>query len=376
MKVITIGSDTKLFETDSVVQKRQVEYASRMEELHIVVFTTGKKFYAHRVGNLFVYPTHSKSRYRYVFDAYRIGRKIIADNGFARGKSVVSGQDTAESGLVAYFLSRRFKFPLQLQMHTDVFSQFFGNTFLNRVRRLLARYLIPRATGVRVVSQSIVTSLHHHFPHMDTRISVLPIYVDIPGIETFTPKKDIKKDFPQFNFVLFMASRLTKEKNIDTAIRALADIVKRFPHVGLVIAGTGPEKQHLHALAHTLDVSRNVVFIGWQDDLISYYKTANVYLLTSLYEGYGMSLVEAAASGCPTVTTRVGVAVDLFENGVNACLCTVGDQKCFTSEVLRLIGDNALRELFKVGIQASIQKLIIPREKYVADYVRLLEKLL
>jgi glycosyltransferase involved in cell wall biosynthesis len=376
MKVITIGSDTKLFETGSVVQKRQVEYAERMEELHIVVFTTSKKFYAYRVGNLFVYPTHSKSRYHYVFDAYRLGKKIIADNNFVRGKSVVSGQDTGESGLSAYFLSRRFRFPLQLQMHTDVFSPFFGNTFLNRMRRFLARYLIPRATGVRVVSQGIVASLHRRFPHMDTRISVLPIYVDIPDIESFTPKKDINKEFPQFNFILFMASRLTKEKNIGTAIRALADIVKKFPHVGLVIAGSGPEKSHLHSLAETLDISHNVVCIGWQDDLISYYKTANVFLLTSLYEGYGMSLVEAAASGCPIVTTRVGIAPELFENGVNASLCAVRDQKCFTSEVLRLISDNALRELYKVGVQATIRKLSVSREKYVTEYVTLLEKLL
>ena len=376
MKVITIGTDTKLFERDSAVQLRQMEYAARMEELHIVVCTVGKELYAERIGNLFIYPTHSKSKLHWVRDAYRLAKKVVTDNKFVRGQSVVSGQDAGESGLVAYLVSRTFTFPLQLQIHTDVFSPYFRHTFLNRVRVMLAWFLIPRATGIRAVSETIVASLHRHFPHHAFRMSVLPIFIDILAVRAREAKKDIKTDFPQFNFVVFMASRLTKEKNIETAIHAMKDVSATYPHVGLVIAGSGPEHIRLKLLVHDLGLGHNVVFIGWQDDLISYYKTANIFLLTSLYEGYGMSLIEAAACGSCIITTPVGVARDLFVDGQNAFICPVGDALCLTSRIEQLLSDNATRELFKLNIQASIQGLVIPRETYVTEYVALLEKLL
>lgn len=126
-----------------------------------------------------------------------------------------------------------------------------------------------------------------------------------------------------------------------------------------------------------MGLEKNVVFVGWKNDLISYFKTADMYLLTSEYEGYGMTLIEAGASGCPIVTTKVGIAkTDLFKNGQNSMVCEVGDYRCISEKILELIHDNSKRELFKRSMISDIQKDFISKDEYVSKYVRLLENLI
>ena len=219
-------------------------------------------------------------------------------------------------------------------------------------------------------------SITKHFPNLSIKPETLPVFVDTQKIMDAVPKRDIKKDFPQFKFIIFMASRITPEKNLDTAIHVLNKIVEQFSYVGLVIAGEGEEKVNLENLARKLGVADKVVFIGWQDDLVSYYKTADVFLLTSEYEGYGMTLIEAGASGSAIVTTKVGVAdTDLFVNGKNSYVCPPWDTECLFHSVLGLIMDDKKRELFKQEMQDSIRKISITKEEYIAKYVSLLQNL-
>ena len=79
----------------------------------------------------------------------------------------------------------------------------------------------------------------------------------------------------------------------------------------LLIVGSGPEEGSLKCKVESLKLVEQIKFEPWSNDLPSYYKTADLFLLTSFYEGYGMTLVEANACGCPIVATDVGVAQEL-----------------------------------------------------------------
>ena len=107
-----------------------------------------------------------------------------------------------------------------------------------------------------------------------------------------------------------MASRLEVEKNIDLAIKAFKEVVQKIPKAGLIIVGKGSEQGRLEALCLRLSLKQSVVFEPWADKqtLASYYKTADLFLNTSLFEGYGMTFVEAKAAGCKIVSTDVGIA--------------------------------------------------------------------
>ena len=149
--------------------------------------------------------------------------------------------------------------------------------------------------------------------------------------------------------------------------------------MGLTISGQGPEQSNINDLAEELSIASNLKIRGWQDPdiLIDHYKLSDVFLLTSEYEGYGMTLIEAAAAGCPIVTTEVGIAkTNLFKNGENSFVCPVGDVDCLADSVIELLSHPEKRELFKRQMQASIKAMSISREQYVAQYIGLLESLL
>ena len=378
MKVLSISTDRKIFAEGSSVFSRTKLYASKVSEMHIVVFTLQKEKHTYKqIGNLHIYPTNSLTQWLYVASALRLGKKIIKEHSLVKGESVISTQDPFQTGFVGARLSGKFSLPLQVQIHTDFLSRYYSRSFFNNIRNIIAHYVIPKAKGIRVVSETISNSLIREFPHLKTVPSLLPVFVDIEKIISEAPKRDIKKDFPKFKFIIFMASRLTKEKRINIALRTMKKVVEKFPHAGLIIAGAGTEKLNLQRQVSTLGLEKNVVFLGWQDDLISYYKTANIFMLTSEYEGYGMTLIEAGASGCPIVTTRVGMAkTGLFVNKENSFVCPVDDVECLSGSVLEVINSNSVRELFKHKMQDSIKRRSISKEEYATQYIALLQKLL
>ena len=174
----------------------------------------------------------------------------------------------------------------------------------------MAKFLLPRADNIRVVSERIKNFLTHHFSLPASKITVRPIAVNTEQIKTAPIKTDLHKKYPQFDKIILMASRLTKEKNIGLAIEAMREIVKARPRTGLIVVGSGPEEKKIKFLTSYFSLSENIVFEPQlnQETLYSYYKTCDLFLLTSWYEGYGMTLIEAQAAGGKIISTDVGVA--------------------------------------------------------------------
>jgi glycosyltransferase involved in cell wall biosynthesis len=77
--------------------------------------------------------------------------------------------------------------------------------------------------------------------------------------------------------------------------------------------GNGSEKDKLKIKSKKLNLEKSIIFESWakQEVLISYYKTANLFLSTSLFEGYGMTLIEAKTAGSPIVSTDIGIAKEI-----------------------------------------------------------------
>ncbi len=378
MKVISIGTDRKLFEEGSAVRTRLLEYASKTDEYHVIVFTLAKmKLSPERKGNLFLYPTNSFSKLTYIFSAERIARQIIKKGQFKNNFAVISAQDPFETGFAAYRVSKKSGLPLQLQIHTDFLDPHFNNSFLNKIRIMIAKFILPKSDGIRVVSEAIRESLRTTFSDLRPRVDILPVFVDIEKIVMENPIRSIQSDFSKYKFIILMASRLEREKRIDIAILAMKSVIKIFPHVGLVICGDGSQKKDLQELVVKNDLEESVSFAPWQSELLSYYKTANMFLVTSEYEGYGMTLIEAAASGCPIVTTKVGIAkTELFKSGENSLVCDSLDAGCVAKDIVEMIGNNQKREVFKRRMLENIVKMAMSRNTYAESYINLLKTLL
>ena len=309
MKVLMISTDRKVFEEGSDVRQRFVRYGSLVNELHIVVFAKKNLGFGkvQLSDNVWVYPTQSRFKSRYITDALSIGEEIGA-----RGINLITTQDPFETGIIGAKLAHRLKVRFETQLHTDFLSPYFKKENLkNKFRVALGKKVLSEADCIRVVSNRIKESILKELPHISAPITVLPIFIDIEKIKNTSISTDLHKKYPQFNHITLMVSRLEKEKDIKRAINAFSKIIENHPKTGLVIVGDGGEQKALESAVKRLNIDENVVFEGWHEDVASYYKTADLFLNTSLYEGYGRTLVESLAAGTPVLTTDVGVAREI-----------------------------------------------------------------
>ncbi len=368
MKILMISRDAGILKEGSDVQKRMAEYGALADELHIVVFA--KQLATHNAqlttrkisSNVWVYPTNSRNKWFYVCDAYAVAKRIISISYKLKAKSwLVTTQDPFETGIVGWLIARKYRVPLQLQVHTDLFSPYFAReSGLNRVRVRIAKFLIPRASGIRVVSERIKRSLKAKSYKPKAEPIVLPIFVDAQKIKDAPIKTDLHKKYPQFDFIALMASRFTKEKNIPMALAAMAEIAKKHPKAGLVIVGDGPKEAQLKLLATRYSLLSHVVFEPWTDDLASYYKTADIFVLTSNYEGYGRTPIEAEAAGCPVIMTDVGIAGEIVKDGENGIVVPVGDAQALADAIGSAIEK---KEVFRASLPEQSTK-----EEYLIAY--------
>jgi glycosyltransferase involved in cell wall biosynthesis len=369
MKLIAISSDRNLFKKGSDVWNRYLDYGKLFEEIHVIVFSAKKLGNKEvKIGNnVFIHPTDHICKFLYLWDTYIISGQIIKNLKFKiknyRDDIVVSSQDPFESGLAGWMLKKTYNIPLQIQIHTDLFSPYFWRgSFVNKLRVILAKFLIPRADSVRVVSERIKRSLFNNLKN-----DVLPIFVDIGSIKNAPIGIDLHKKYPQFDLIILMASRLTKEKNIDMAVEAVAELVKKYPKLGLVIVGSGPEEADLKLKIKNLKLHGNVVLEGWLGDLSSYYKTADLFLLTSNYEGYGRTVIEAIAAGLPVVMTDVGLAGEVLIDDKNGAVIPVGDKEALVRTAELLMNDDKKKDAFALEGKKTLENLMT-KEQYLKLY--------
>lgn len=329
-RLLMVSTDRKIFEEGSAVRARQIEYAREWDEVHIVIFETGGALRNRSTEgaetvlshNCWAYSTRSWSKLMFPFDAIALGRFLIEKRGITN----ITCQDASLTTMAGLSLKKQFHLPVEVQIHNDIGSPHFTHTITNKIRKAMALSYVPKADQIRVVSNKIKEYLVGSLGIDAAKITVKPIVVDVEAVKraAILPEADLHKKYPHVKKIVLVASRLEKEKNVILAIRAWAAVVKKMAQTdahtglkfGLVIVGSGSQEHMLKAEAARLGLSGSsesgpsVIFEPWADQatLFSYYKSCDQFLVTSLFEGYGMALVEAQAAGTRIISTDVGVA--------------------------------------------------------------------
>lgn len=333
-----ISTDRAILTPGSAVSERMKEYGNLVDRLDIVLLSDkrhGLKDTQLSEG-VSVYPTNSFNKFLRSFDAVDIGEKIAPD--------IITAQDPFECGWAGLKLKNEKHIPLEVQLHTNPFSPQFGG-LLNLVRKMMAKSVYKEADAIRVVLGSVKQELVKRGIN-EQKISVLPIYIDRRRIDG-EPKFDLHEKYG-FKNVVLAVSRISAEKNIGLAIEAVSQI----PDTGLIVVGDGPERKKFNE-------SGKVKFAGWQESLSSFYKTADIFIQTSDFEGYGLSLVEAGLSGLPVVSTPVGVANDLE----NISIGKTSDE--FKTKISELLENRERARAIGRSLQAELEAVVLTKESYL-----------
>lgn len=143
---------------------------------------------------------------------------------------------------------------------------------------------------------------------------------------------------------LVSVGRLIPQKNQKLLIEAFANIVKEYPEYQLIIYGEGKDRKELERLAANLGIKENVLMPGSTSNLHNVIKNAELFVLSSNYEGMPNALIEAMCLGLPVVSTKVSGATDLIQDGVNGFLTDCGDTEQLTAALRKILGNQELRE--------------------------------
>ncbi|OGZ07611.1 MAG: hypothetical protein A3D65_03700 [Candidatus Lloydbacteria bacterium RIFCSPHIGHO2_02_FULL_50_13] len=363
MNVLMLSTDRSVFDEDASIRRRLSEQGSLVSALHVIVVAKREEPFKeiHFGRRVTVTPTRSANRFTYIVDAYRLGVQIL-HTGRKNQKWLITTQDPFELGAIGYMLSRKFRIPLHLQLHTDPWSEVWRKgRFLNRLRFLLALFLLKQAEGIRVVSERVKKRVLE-LGISERKVVKIPIFVDTAHFISAKPAFDLRRTYPEYAKIVLSIGRLEPEKNHRGLIRAFVTVHKEHPDALLLIIGSGGERERLLRLARTLGIEECVKILPWARDVATYYKTCDVYVQPSLYEGWGLAVIEAMASGAPVVTTDVGCAGEVVEHEKSGLVIPVGDEKALARAVLRVLNNRELALSLAGNGNMAIKKLATKAE--------------
>lgn len=339
MKVLFVSGDRAISNQSSQSARRMRTYAALCEELHVVV-AGGEVSYMD--GPLVVHGTTTRG-ISMLFTLPKFIRSLIREKGI----DIVSAQDPFEYGLIAHLATAHTTAKLHIQIHTDFLSPDFVRVspFLNSVRVRIADMLLPKAHGIRVVSNRIYMSVRARYGTRVTDPVVIPIQI---------PEQEVASAWKApFLFTLVTIARLEKEKELMTLLRAMKDVKDAYPQAGLVIVGDGRMRLELEVVASTLGLKDTVQFLGTRSDTNAILEGATAYVQTSAYEGYGMALIEAARAGLPIISTSVGIIGDVLVPERDVLVVTKRNSKELAKAIIRLIEDTQLRDMLRLSAQGA-----------------------
>ena len=203
-------------------------------------------------------------------------------------------------------------------------------------------------------------------------ISIIPHGVDI---NRFAPqineKEDIKKKLGIHDLIALSVQRLHSRKGLNYLIDAIPIVLKEIPSTQFIVVGKGPEKAKLENKIKDLGIEKNVKLVGFVPDseLPQYYASCRLFVLHSLYEAFGIVLLEAMASGKPIISTEVGGIPEVVINGKTGILIPPRNATKLATAIIKLLSDSTLaKEMGEYGRKLAKDKF--DWEKIVKTYFR------
>lgn len=158
--------------------------------------------------------------------------------------------------------------------------------------------------------------------------------------------------------VIGILGRLAVQKGHKILLDAMADIVSAMPDTVLVIIGDGPENERLKVQAESLGLSEHIRWLGSmpQEEAWGMFSVMDIFVMPSLFEGFGLTAAEAMAAGLPVVGTQVDGLSDVIEDGVTGYLVPPSDRQALAESLIVLLNDTSLAKRFGQNGRDRVQK--------------------
>lgn len=275
------------------------------------------------------------------------------------------------SFLFNFFLFRNIK--LVQIFHNSVVQPHKSKTE-NRVRCLLCDFIIFVCERFVCVSHGVYNAILHDSFLICPAKKGLVIY---NAVKNLYCKENDSFRYSYVGPVILSVGRLCEQKSFDTLIRAVSLVKKQYKtNVNLVIVGDGPLRQYLQQLSIDCNVAELVHFWGYDENVSRHYQVADLFVLSSAHEGFGLVLVEALSFGLPVISTdcQYGPS-EILENGKYGLLVPTHDPQALCDAIFSVLSMNS-EEREVLSSRAVERSLFFSKEKLSKQYSELISEIL
>jgi glycogen synthase len=261
---------------------------------------------------------------------------------------VVHGHDWLVAGACDH-LAKRFRAPFVATIHATEYGRHQGwvakhpQSYIDGVERWMAN----RADRVITCSAYMREHVADVYGLEESRIAVIPNGIDPSELVPVDDLDTLRSRFagPHEKLVL-LVGRLVYEKGFQLALEALPGLIERVGGVRFLVAGSGTAEGELREQATVLGLDAHGTFLGWigDDVLHSLYRIADLTVVPSIYEPFGLVALEAMASGCPCLVADTGGLREVVPNEDVGLRFRSRDPRSLASMAERLLTNEALRD--------------------------------
>ncbi|QNL51404.1 N-acetyl-alpha-D-glucosaminyl L-malate synthase BshA [Olivibacter sp. SDN3] len=233
-------------------------------------------------------------------------------------------------------------------------------------------FSINQSDGVTAVSQHLKEDTLSHF-NIVKDIKVIPNFIDLSRF-SLKPREHFKKAIaPGDERILIHTSNFRRVKRTGDVIRIFQKIQEKIP-CKLLMVGDGPDRVNAEQLCRDLEVCQDVRFLGKQDAIEEILSVADLFMIPSESESFGLAALEAMACSVPVISSNVGGLPELNVDGVTGFLDDVGDIENMAQHAIYILEDNARLDTFKSAALARAKEfelsLILPLyEQYYQEVI-------
>ncbi len=237
----------------------------------------------------------------------------------------------------------------------------------------LLKFSIEESDGVTAVSKFLQQKTLTNY-HIEKEIEVIYNFVDT---ERYQPKENAcfrKRIAPNGEKILVHTSNFRPVKRVHDTIKILEQVKQELP-AKLVLIGDGPERSDCERLAHDLQLQKDVCFLGKQDGLPDFLGAADIFLMPSQSESFGLAALEAMACGLPVISSSVGGLPELNIHNQTGFIAEIGDVEQMAKYTIQLLQNEKKYAIFaqnarNQAVQEFDRTLIVPH--YLHYYERVL----
>lgn len=245
------------------------------------------------------------------------------------------------------------------------------NTFSNG--KILTKFGYSRSQII-AVGQAVKENLVGVFGISPTRIEVVPNGVHKFRVGDQKPVPELEKLRKSGSIIIGNVGRLAPQKGMSYFLKSIPIVLKKIPSANFIIVGDGEQKRQLEELVRDERISDHVLFLGYRNDIQNILSQVDFLVLSSLWEGFPLTPIEAFSVSKPVVATNVDGTPEIVKNGINGLLVTPKNVLELADAEIKMAMAPELRESFSKNAISDYRRLYslqAMQKKYLHIYRRL-----